>query len=175
MNRATRLGDWTDHVAVITRNCAAVRNAIQRERSAALLEAQQDVVTQRESQSVLTSIAAVETQGVAIEAARRHRETTQRQLAWALGRADKSHCFQSLIPLLPDEYRPLVAALVEEINELIQRVRERTEQNHTQLRRAIELMERFISNISPQEQSALLVGGQNPSEAEPLPPLSAIA
>ena len=35
----------------------------------ALLEAQQDVVTQREPQSVLTSIAAVETQSVAIETA----------------------------------------------------------------------------------------------------------
>ena len=140
----------------------------------ALLEVQQDVVTQREPQSVLTSIAAVETQSVAIETARQDRETAQRQLAWALGLADNNYSYQYLLPLLPEEYHPLVTALVEEINELLQRVRERAEQNHTQLRRALELMERFISTISPQAQSALLVGGQNSSEADP-PPLSAIA
>jgi hypothetical protein len=141
----------------------------------ALLEAQQAVVTQREPRSVLTSIAAVETQGVAIESARRNRVTAQRQLAWALGTADKGHSFQDLLPLLPDEYRPLVAALVEEINELLQRVRERAEQNHTQLCRALELMERFIATLSPPAQSAPLGGEQNPSDAEPPPPLSAIA
>lgn len=141
----------------------------------ALLEAQQDVVTQREPESVLTSIAAVETQSVAIEGARQGRETAQRQLAWALGRADNNHSFQHLLPLLPDDYRPLVTALVQEINELLERVRERAEYNHAQLRRALELMERFISTLSPQAQSALLVGEQNPPDAEPLPPLSAIA
>jgi hypothetical protein len=141
----------------------------------ALLESQQDLITQREPRSVLTSIAAVETQGVAIESARRNRLTSQRQLAWALGMADKGHNFHDLLPLLPDEYRPLVAALVEEINGLLQRVRERAEQNHALLRRALELMERFIATLSPPAQSAQLVGGQNPSDAEPPPPLSAIA
>lgn len=141
----------------------------------ALLEAQQDVVTQREPQSVLISIATVETQSVAIEKARQDRETAQRQLAWALGWSDTNHSFQQLLPLLPGEYRPLVAALVEEINELLGRVRERAEQNHTQLRRALELMERFISTISPQAQTTLLVGEQHPSDVEPPSFLSAIA
>jgi signal transduction histidine kinase len=141
----------------------------------ALLEAQQDVVTQREPQSVLTSIATVESQSVAIGKARQDRETAQSQLAWALGWSDKNHSFQQLLPLLPGEYRPLVAALVEEINELLRRVRERAEQNHAQLRRALELMERFISTISLQAQTTLLVGEQPPSDAEPPPFLSAIA
>lgn len=140
----------------------------------ALLEAQHCVVTQREPQSVLTSIAAVETQSVAIETARRERATAQQKLAWSLGRTDDRHAFQYLLPLLPEDYRPLITALVQEINELLQRVRERAEQNHSQLRRALDLMERFITTISPQAQSALLVGESDPG-AEPLPPLSATA
>ena len=141
----------------------------------ALLEAQRDVVTQREPQSVLTSITIVETQSGAIETARRDRENAQRQLAWSLGRPDDSDSFQQLLPALPEEYRPLVAALVHEINELLQRVRERARQNHSQLCRALELMERFISTISPQAQSALLGGEKVPLDAEPMPPRSAIA
>ena len=71
--------------------------------------------------------------------------------------------------------RAEMSKLGDEINELLRRVRERAEQNHAQLRRARELMERFISTISPQAQTTLLVGEQDPSDAEPPPFLSAIA
>jgi hypothetical protein len=141
----------------------------------ALLEAQWDVVTQREPQSVLTSVADVESQSGAIEKARRTREQAQRQFAWALGQPVESHSFHQLLPLLPGDYRPLVTALVHEVNELLQRVRERAAQNHAQLRRALELMERFISSISPQTQSALIVGEQSPFDSESTPPRSATA
>ena len=123
----------------------------------ALLEAQHEIVARRSSGPVLTSIAEVETQRFTIEAARRRRETLQKQLAWALGRPD-SDTFRQLLPLVPDEYRPLVAALVEEINELLGRVQGRAEQNRAQLQRAIELMEQFISSLSRQAQSTLSAG-----------------
>ena len=138
----------------------------------ALLEAQREVVSRREPASVLTSISLVESQSAAIEIARRERQTAQQQLAWSVGRPD-DESFARLLPLLPDSYRPLVAALVEEINQLLERVRERATSNHAQLRRSLDLMERFIGSISAQAQSAALDREQEPPSAEP--PLAASA
>ena len=130
----------------------------------ALLEAQHAAVARRESGSVLTSVPAIEAQSSAIQDARRTRETHQRQLAWALGRPD-SITFQELLPLLPDDYRPLISALVQEINELLGRVRHFAEQNHTQLRRSLELMERFLLTFSTAGDAAQLPAEQNPPGA----------
>ena len=152
----------------------ALRNELQQYgEMLALLEAQQDAVSRRQSQSVLMSISAVEAQSAAIETARHQRELLQRQLAWALGRPD-ADTFPQLLSSIPDEYRPLVQALVQEIDELLARVRERAEQNHVQLRRSLELMERFLGTISPQAQSAPLDREKDsPGPQQTLPPRSA--
>jgi len=122
----------------------ALRNELQQYgEMLALLEAQHVAVSQRASGSVLTSISAIEAQASAIQDARRIRESHQRQLAWALGRPDGAS-FEELFPLLPGEYRPLLSALVQEINQLLGRVRLFAEQNHSQLRRSLELMDRFL-------------------------------
>ena len=140
----------------------------------ALLEAQHQLVTGREPAAVLTSITAVETQSAAVESARRDRERSQRQLAWVLG-LPETESFQEILPSLPAEYRPLVGALVQEINQLLDRVREHALENHSQLQRSLELMGRFIANLSSQAPSALPGQEQNPSDAEPQAPLKAIA
>jgi hypothetical protein len=146
----------------------ALRNELQQYgEMLALLEAQQQAVSQRESALVLTSVPAIEAQGSAIQAARRTRETHQRQLAWALGRPD-SITFLELLPLLPDEYRPLVGALVQEINQLLGRVRQFAEHNHSQLRRSLELMDRFLVTFSAPGE-AVQLPPQNPSEAGSAP------
>lgn len=143
----------------------ALRNELQQYgEMLALLEAQQEAVAQRESGSVLTSIPAIEAQSSAIQEARCTRETHQRHLAWALGRPD-SITFQELLPLLPDEYRPLVGALVQEINELLERVRQFAEQNHSQLRRSLELMDRFLVTFGVPGEAARLTLQPNPPEA----------
>ena len=56
------------------------------------------------------------------------------------------------IPLLPDDYRPLVRALVEENNELLMRVQQRARQNHVLLSRSVDLMQRFIATLIPSEK-----------------------
>jgi CRP-like cAMP-binding protein len=140
----------------------------------ALLEAQNKLVIQSEPSSVLISLATVEIQSATMEASRHDREKAQRQLAWVLGRP-QSATFQDMLPLLPECYRPLVSALVDEIKELIVRVLERATENHKQLRQSLEMMERFIAVISSQAQSALLVGEQGLSGAESQPPRSLVA
>jgi cell division septum initiation protein DivIVA len=141
----------------------ALRNELQQYgEMLALLEAQQRAVSQREAGAVLTSIPAIEAQANVIQDARRARETRQRQLAWALGQPD-SIAFQELLPLLPDEYRPLVSALVEEINELLGQVRQFAERNRSQLRCSLELMDRFLAAFSAPGGAAI------PSQPDPSP------
>jgi flagellar biosynthesis/type III secretory pathway chaperone len=131
----------------------ALRNELQQYgEMLALLEAQHRAVSQGESGSVLTSVQAIEAQSSAIQNARRLRETHQRQLAWAVGRPENV-TFEELLPLLPSEYSPLLSALIREINELLGRVRQSAEHNRSQLRRSIELMDRFLFTLSAQGEA----------------------
>lgn len=115
----------------------------------ALLELQHESVLRQGPESVLTSISAVEAQASTIGTARRTREAAQRQLAWALGQPNEE-TLRALLPLLPEPYRPLVGALMDEINELLQQVQVRARSNHGQLERSLALMERFLASISAQ-------------------------
>jgi cell division septum initiation protein DivIVA len=143
----------------------ALRNELQQYgEMLALLEAQQKAVARRESGFVLSSVPEIEAQSGAIQAARCTREAHQRQLAWVLGQPD-SLTFEELLPLLQDEYRPLISALVQEINELLSRVRLFAEQNHSQLRRSLELMDRFLVTFSINGEAAQLPPQQSQLEA----------
>jgi len=128
----------------------------------ALLDVQQELVSCHATPSVLNSVAAVEAQAAALTSARQSREHCQRQLAWALGRPE-GEVFSELLPLLPAECRPLVAALVQETSELLQEVRERAGLSHAQLRRSLHLMERFLTTLSAESLSA------RPAETHPHP------
>jgi hypothetical protein len=141
----------------------ALRNELQQYgEMLALLEAQREVVARREPASVLNSISAVEAQSATIEAAQRARETHRRQLAWAVSSPDNV-TFQQLLPLLPEQYRPLVTALVQEINQLLERVRHIAEQNRDQLQRSVELMERFLAAFSTRAESTVAPTPPGPS------------
>src|SRR5216683_1789195 len=69
--------------------------------------------------------------------------------------------FAQLMPLLPAHYRPLVGALVQENNELLERVRQRAQRNQHLLRRSLELMQRFITTLSPQDHAAAPAMAEN--------------
>jgi hypothetical protein len=119
----------------------------------ALLEAQQEQISLAAAPSVLSSISAVEGQAAAVVTARQSREHCQRQLAWALGRPE-GEVFPEILPLLPQECRPLVTALVEEIRHSLKLVRDRAGASHDQLRRSLLLMERFVVSLSSEAWSA---------------------
>src|SRR5207247_519512 len=100
----SRLGVLSCHgpmTATLEQVIEALRNELQQYgEMLALLEAQQDIVSRREPHSVLKSISAVEAQNTAIETARRQREVSQRQLAWALGRVE-GESFPQLLSSIP--------------------------------------------------------------------------
>jgi flagellar biosynthesis/type III secretory pathway chaperone len=112
----------------------------------ALLDTQQEAVVRRLTDELLATVSAIHAQGEAIHAARLEREQRQRELAQSLRLADDS-TLAGLTRLVPEPYRPLMGALVDENNQLLARVRQRSRQNHILLSRAVELMGDFINSL----------------------------
>jgi flagellar biosynthesis/type III secretory pathway chaperone len=114
----------------------------------AVLEQQQNSVVQRQTNDLLQNVASVNAQADVIAAVRREREQHQRHVARQLDLHEDAN-FGEIIPKLPPDYRPLVQALVQENNELLVRVHQRTRQNHLLLSHAVELMQQLINAIFP--------------------------
>jgi hypothetical protein len=112
----------------------------------ARLDQQQETVFRRDAEGVLDGSAAIESQAALIEEARRERELCRADMARSLG-APADASFEYLLPLLPEDYRPLIRALVEENNELLTRVRARSRQNHLLLSRTVDLMQRLMGGL----------------------------
>lgn len=114
----------------------------------ARLDLQQELVTRRAPDDLLQATAGIEAQTRIMHEARQQRLERQRRVTQALRLPDDAP-FTEVIPLLPPDYRPLVAALVQENNELLVRVQQRSRQNHVLLSRSMELMSRLISSLLP--------------------------
>lgn len=113
----------------------------------ALLDQQHEAVKCQGADDVLRSITAIDTQSTAIQGAREGRLAWQRQLAEALHQAPDT-AWDQMLPLLPEAYRPLVAALVQENNQLVLQVRQRAQQNHALLEQSLEILQRFIVTLA---------------------------
>ena len=134
----------------LTKIIEALRNELQQYgEMLALLDHQQELVRMCGADDILHSIETVNSQCATIQNARERRETVQQELARTLDQPETA-TFASLLPLLPEHYRPLVGALVQENNELLQRVRHRASENQSLLRRSLDLMQRFITTLSPE-------------------------
>jgi hypothetical protein len=114
----------------------------------ALLDQQQECVLHRQTQDLLQGADLINSQATAIQAARSAREQYQRTLARGCGLPDEAG-FAAMRPLLPSHYGPLLEALVEENNDLLQRIHRRGRQNQLLLSRTVELMQRFVSGMFP--------------------------
>ena len=141
-------------MSVLQHLIEALRNELQQYGEIlALLDHQKEIVLLRGADEILHSISAINAQSATIQAAREKRGVSQRRLSEALGQPADS-TFVKLVPLVPEQYRPLVTALVQENNELLLRVRQRAEQNHLLLEHSVDLMHRFITTLSPQDPSS---------------------
>ncbi len=123
----------------------------------ARLDFQQELLMRRSAENLLETVASIEVQGGVIRDSRQHREQCRCDVARALSQLDTTP-FEELIPLLPEDYRPLVGALVAENNELLFRVQQRSRQNHLLLSRTLELMQRFMSGLFPTSTRPLYDG-----------------
>jgi hypothetical protein len=114
----------------------------------ARLDQQQEHVMARRSEDLLQSTAEIEMQGQALQRCRHVRGECQATVARAAGLTGDA-TFAELIPQLPAEVQPLVAALVQDNNESLMRIHERSRQNHMMLCRSMELMSRLLGNLLP--------------------------
>jgi hypothetical protein len=112
----------------------------------ALLELQQTQVVRRLTDELLETVSAVGAQGEAIQVARREREQRQRELARSFDLPEGAR-IAALTAAMPEAFRPLVTALVDENNQLLGRVRQRAHQNHILLNRSVQLMQQFINSF----------------------------
>jgi len=152
-------------MAILQKLIEALRNELQQYgEMLALLDHQQELVDQSGADNILQSNSAINTQSATIQTAREKRQSVQQQLAQTINQPTDS-TFAQLMPLLPAHYRPLVGALVQENNELLERVRQRAQRNQHLLRRSLELMQRFITTLSPQDHAASPAVAENPAVA----------
>ena len=110
----------------------------------ALLDYQEDLINLRGADAIFASMTALGAQDDAIRRARQTRQEIQGNFAGSAG-YDAGATFTKLLPVIPPPYHGLIAALVEENNQLLQRVRQSAERNRNMLRESLEYMQRFVS------------------------------
>lgn len=127
----------------------ALRNELQQYgEMLARLDQQQDLAAERGGDGWNESLAAIQEQSATIQAARRCRQEWQQKLARALQQPEHSS-LTLLIPRLPEHYRPLIGALVQENHELLQRVTDRAGHHRHMLQRSLEILQSFVASLSP--------------------------
>lgn len=126
----------------------------------ALLDQQQGLIVQRASEDLLGCVARIESETETLRELRETRDRLRGCLAQELG-CPPGCPFTELIGLTPGEYRGLLHALVDENNQLLFRVQQRTRQNHLLLTRSMDLMQRLIRSLAPDTGHSGAVYGVN--------------
>ena len=113
-----------------------------------LFEEQQECVFNRDPDRLLQLIESIKEAAQRAEEIRFRRESCIRLFAVELGHA-AGESLRSLLPAVDDEARPLLQALIDEVNRLIHRVRRITRQNHLLLSRTVELQQGILRQFYP--------------------------
>jgi FlgN protein len=108
-----------------------------------LFENQQPALSDRDLDRVLARCPAIEARALTLAGCRKDREGRVAAFALEHGRASDSP-IRSLLDLIDADARPLLEALIDEVNHLLQRVRVASGQNHAQLSRALELHQQLL-------------------------------
>jgi len=113
-----------------------------------LFEQQQQGLFARDTEAVVRLSSEIEEHTRVMAEHRQNRE--QIVAAFALSHSQPaSATLRSLLPFIAAEARPLLEALISEVNVLIHRVRRLTRQNHLLLARAIESQQELMRTLRP--------------------------
>ena len=113
-----------------------------------LFEEQQLALFERNADNVLMLSTSIEQQVNVMHDCRRRREHLVASFALASGRPANS-TLRSLLPLFETAVRPLVEALIKEVNVLIHRIRRVSHHNHTLLASAVESHQQTLRVLRP--------------------------
>jgi flagellar biosynthesis/type III secretory pathway chaperone len=117
-----------------------------------LLSAQQQNILDRRPEALLEINQTVQTQMEASQMLQNRRQGFVETLAGSMG-ASKDSSLSDLIPHFPDVTQPMFQSLVEEINNLISKIRSKIEQNQRLLSRLSEVTEQILSIADPASHS----------------------
>jgi hypothetical protein len=114
-----------------------------------LMETQQRSLFDRDAAAVLRCAGEIEAQTRAAGESRVRREQIVSAFSIQRGQAAGA-TLRSLLPLIEADARPLLEALIAEVNLLIHRVRRTGRHNHTLLARAVESHQETLQHLRPQ-------------------------
>lgn len=100
----------------------------------------------RAAEAVMQTVPLIQHQSAILIQAREVRFGAMKLLCSTIGLGENAS-FKELMPHLPPDYCPLIEALVDENNELLQRIHQRARQNHVLLTRTVESMQRVINSL----------------------------
>ena len=113
-----------------------------------LFEDQQRCIFQRDAEGILAINLGIEAQVSTLQDCRRAREQAVAAFAEARGQA-RTSTLRSLLPLFLAEVRPLLEALIDQVNVLIHRVRRVSRHNQALLARSIEAQQQLMRTLRP--------------------------
>ena len=139
----------------------------------ALMQEQQELIINRSANELLINLHDVNQQVEKISTHREQREGARRALVQSVGGTEDT-TFKQMTALLPEEYQPLLNALVEEINQLLQRIQTWVKQNHLLLKRSLDLMSKIMHTIFPTSNAAAKTYGRGGTVNPITPPPSTL-
>jgi flagellar biosynthesis/type III secretory pathway chaperone len=139
----------------------------------ALMQEQQELIISRSANELLINLHDVNQQVEKISTHREQREAARRALVQSVGGTEDT-TFKQMTALLPEEYQPLLNALVEEINQLLQRIQTWVKQNHLLLKRSLDLMSKIMHTIFPTSNAAAKTYGRGGTVNPITPPPSTL-
>ena len=113
-----------------------------------LLDRQQREIFSRDPELVLSTNSEIESYMSDMGGLRQAREERVQQMARACG-ADETESLSKLLPHFPDFIRPMLTALVDEVNAMVTRTRQKARQNFMLLSRTMEVTHETLQRLQP--------------------------
>ena len=139
----------------------------------ALMQEQQQFIINRSANELLLNLNEVNEQMEKVAAARNHRDACRQALFTTLGATEET-TFRQMTGMLPTEVQPLLKALVEEINQLLERIQKWLRQNHMLLSRSLDLMKQIMKGMFPSSSATAGTYGRGGQVSPVTPPPSTL-
>lgn len=134
-----------------------------------LFEVQQISIFNREADDVLRYSGEIEAQAHRVGEVRAQREVTVSEFATSNGQPSTTS-LRAMLPLIEPDARPLLEALINEVNTLLHRVRRTSRHNHSLLARTVEMHQETLQQLRPHAFTKTYSAGGRLAVAATLPP-----
>ena len=139
----------------------------------ALMQEQQELIINRAANELLINLNTVNSQMEQVAQVRQQRELARQQLVDSLGGTEET-TFRQMTEMPPAEVQPLIDALVQEINQMLQNVQKWLRQNHILLKRSLDLMQTIMKNMFPSSSAVAGTYGRSGQVSPVNPPPSSL-